>query len=154
MRTRGDCLERIWRGCKGCGIGCALGLRSGCDGRRRSVAHNGRRVKNIRKVRVEIVLLQPSREGLTAGFCGRMDGWPGESCARGRSTGEVQEWLNWHAWKVCIGEILSRVRIPPSPQLVSQTFRRKPVDRVLTGFLLSRGRRTFLCVASLSLVFQ
>ncbi len=29
--------------------------------------------------------------------------------------GGVQEWLNWHAWKVCIGEILSRVRIPSPP---------------------------------------
>ena len=29
--------------------------------------------------------------------------------------GEVQEWLNWHAWKVCKGAILSRVRIPLSP---------------------------------------
>jgi len=32
-----------------------------------------------------------------------------------------------------------QVRIPPSPQLVSQTFRRKPVDRVLTGFLLDES---------------
>jgi hypothetical protein len=30
--------------------------------------------------------------------------------------GEVSEWLKEHAWKVCIGETLSRVRIPPSPQ--------------------------------------
>ena len=29
--------------------------------------------------------------------------------------GEVSEWLKEHAWKVCIGETLSRVRIPPSP---------------------------------------
>ena len=29
--------------------------------------------------------------------------------------GEVSEWLKEHAWKVCIGGTLSRVRIPPSP---------------------------------------
>jgi hypothetical protein len=34
------------------------------------------------------------------------------------SYGEVQEWLNWHAWKVCILEKVSRVRIPSSPQFV------------------------------------
>ena len=31
--------------------------------------------------------------------------------------GEVSEWLKEHAWKVCIVETLSRVRIPPSPQI-------------------------------------
>lgn len=30
--------------------------------------------------------------------------------------GEVQEWLNWHAWKVCKLERVSRVRIPSSPR--------------------------------------
>ena len=30
--------------------------------------------------------------------------------------GEVSEWLKEHAWKVCIWETVSRVRIPPSPQ--------------------------------------
>lgn len=30
--------------------------------------------------------------------------------------GEVSEWSNEHAWKVCILERVSRVRIPPSPQ--------------------------------------
>ncbi len=30
--------------------------------------------------------------------------------------GEVSEWLKEHAWKVCIPETVSRVRIPPSPQ--------------------------------------
>ena len=29
--------------------------------------------------------------------------------------GEVSEWLKEHAWKACIGETLSRVRIPLSP---------------------------------------
>jgi hypothetical protein len=31
--------------------------------------------------------------------------------------GEVSEWLKEHAWKVCILERVSRVRIPPSPQV-------------------------------------
>jgi hypothetical protein len=30
--------------------------------------------------------------------------------------GDVSEWLKEHAWKVCIGVTLSRVRISPSPQ--------------------------------------
>ena len=29
--------------------------------------------------------------------------------------GEVSEWLKEHAWKACIRETVSRVRIPPSP---------------------------------------
>ena len=29
--------------------------------------------------------------------------------------GEVSEWLKEHAWKVCIRETVSRVRIPLSP---------------------------------------
>src|SRR5437016_7936409 len=29
--------------------------------------------------------------------------------------GEMAEWLKAHAWKACIGETLSRVRIPVSP---------------------------------------
>jgi hypothetical protein len=33
--------------------------------------------------------------------------------------GEVSEWLKEHAWKVCIVETLSRVRIPPSPPSVA-----------------------------------
>ena len=32
-----------------------------------------------------------------------------------KAEGEVSEWLKEHAWKVCIVETLSRVRIPPSP---------------------------------------
>ena len=30
-------------------------------------------------------------------------------------SGEMAEWLKAHAWKACIGETLSRVRIPVSP---------------------------------------
>ena len=31
--------------------------------------------------------------------------------------GEVAEWLKAHAWKACIGETLSWVRIPFSPPI-------------------------------------
>jgi hypothetical protein len=31
--------------------------------------------------------------------------------------GEVAEWLKAHAWKACLGETLTWVRIPPSPPL-------------------------------------
>ena len=30
--------------------------------------------------------------------------------------GDLSEWLKEHAWKVCIRETVSRVRIPQSPQ--------------------------------------
>ncbi len=32
-----------------------------------------------------------------------------------RWLGEVAEWLKAHAWKACLGETLTRVRIPLSP---------------------------------------
>jgi hypothetical protein len=32
--------------------------------------------------------------------------------------GEVAEWLKAHAWKACLGETLTRVRIPLSPPAV------------------------------------
>jgi hypothetical protein len=41
-----------------------------------------------------------------------------ERSARGRHkqrAGQVAEWLKAHAWKVCIRETVSRVRIPPCP---------------------------------------
>jgi hypothetical protein len=38
--------------------------------------------------------------------------------------GEVSEWLKEHAWKVCIPERVSRVRIPPSPQIHCPANRR------------------------------
>ena len=37
----------------------------------------------------------------------------------GVRAGEVAEWLKAHAWNACIGETLSRVRIPLSPPLQS-----------------------------------
>src|SRR5665213_3006846 len=33
--------------------------------------------------------------------------------------GEVAEWLKAHAWKACLGETLTRVRIPLSPPPMS-----------------------------------
>ncbi len=32
--------------------------------------------------------------------------------------GEVQEWLNWHAWRACVRVTVPWVRIPPSPRNV------------------------------------
>jgi hypothetical protein len=34
---------------------------------------------------------------------------------RQRFRGEVAEWLKAHAWKVCLRETVTRVRIPLSP---------------------------------------
>ena len=36
--------------------------------------------------------------------------------------GDLLEWLKRHAWKVCIRETVSRVRIPWSPQMKSERF--------------------------------
>ena len=66
-------------------------------------------------------------------FCGGVDEWlkarqrafgarPSEktSVRLVRTCGGVAEWLKAHAWKVCIRETVSRVRIPlPPPVLVS-----------------------------------
>ncbi len=38
--------------------------------------------------------------------------------ALAQPNGEMAEWLKAHAWKACIGETLSRVRIPVSPPCV------------------------------------
>src|SRR5258706_10299961 len=35
--------------------------------------------------------------------------------------GEVAEWLKAHAWKACLGETLTRVRIPLSPPPICRT---------------------------------
>ena len=39
--------------------------------------------------------------------------------------GEVAEWLKAHAWKACMGETLSRVRIPLSPPFERFHFSKK-----------------------------
>ncbi len=36
-------------------------------------------------------------------------------CPAGTIHGEMQEWLNWHAWNACMAATSSRVRIPLSP---------------------------------------
>jgi hypothetical protein len=55
-------------------------------------------------------------------------------CFFAEAIGEVQEWLNWHAWKACVRESVPWVRIPPSPRHA----------RLLPGilfFLYDGGRR-------------
>ena len=55
-----------------------------------------------------------------------------------KAEGEVSEWLKEHAWKVCIVETLSRVRIPPSPLksvILDLKKSRKPANTVFAGFL-------------------
>ncbi|KPX54373.1 hypothetical protein ALQ57_101732 [Pseudomonas amygdali pv. hibisci] len=47
--------------------------------------------------------------------------------------GEVSEWLKEHAWKVCIQEIVSRVRIPPSPPYLKHT---KPLNSLKNSGVL------------------
>jgi hypothetical protein len=42
------------------------------------------------------------------------------STGEATQTGEMAEWLKAHAWKACIGETLSRVRIPVSPPIYFQ----------------------------------
>ena len=62
-----------------------------------------------------------------------------------RRSGEVSERLKEHAWKVCIREIVSWVRIPPSPPDLT----RKPRYR---GFFVSASKRALrallYCLAS------
>src|ERR1700757_945108 len=54
-------------------------------------------------------------------ICSCYNKWVGTSACRSRASGlhqgcgEMAEWLKAHAWKACIGETLSRVRIPVSP---------------------------------------
>src|SRR5438045_5661888 len=38
--------------------------------------------------------------------------------------GEMAEWLKAHAWKACLGETLTWVRIPLSPPLATRSTRR------------------------------
>ena len=54
--------------------------------------------------------------------------------------GEVAEWLKAHAWKVCIGLSLSRVRIPPSPP----KLRKGPVGPFLFFLLRKFNSITFV----------
>ena len=43
----------------------------------------------------------------------------GETGRREGTDGEVAEWLKAHAWKVCLRETVTRVRIPLSPPVFS-----------------------------------
>ena len=43
----------------------------------------------------------------------------GETGRREGKDGEVAEWLKAHAWKVCLRETVTRVRIPLSPPVFS-----------------------------------
>ena len=52
--------------------------------------------------------------------------------------GGVQEWLNWHAWKVCILERVSRVRIPSPPQIFTKPHQ---------GLLYFSSGQSLLCKA-------
>jgi hypothetical protein len=47
--------------------------------------------------------------------------------------GEVSEWLKEHAWKVCILERVSRVRIPPSPPSTKPRLGKKRVSMLVEG---------------------
>ena len=64
----------------------------------------------------------------------------------------MQEWLNWHAWKACIPERVSRVRIPLSPQstrpvgMDSARIRWKPqaYERILAESIARAARQALL----------
>ncbi len=65
--------------------------------------------------------------------------------------GEVSEWLKEHAWKVCIRESVSRVRIPPSPPYSTKkpelAFRLFCMHSALTGRVRTLDRvRQNACV--------
>ena len=62
---------------------------------------------------------------------------------RDLQAGEMAEWLKAHAWKACIGETLSRVRIPvsPPPILKSTPCRAKPNFAQLAKRSISSLRR-------------
>src|ERR1700684_3921985 len=54
------------------------------------------------------------------------------------SSGEMAEWLKAHAWKACIGETLSRVRIPLSPPFTSTALKIKPPYHLQKSRLILR----------------
>ena len=47
----------------------------------------------------------------------------GETGRREGKDGEVAEWLKAHAWKVCLRETVTRVRIPLSPPIFIEITR-------------------------------
>jgi hypothetical protein len=56
-------------------------------------------------------------------------------------SGEMAEWLKAHAWKACIGETLSRVRIPVSPPFQINNLRKAlaPVKKSKRVYSLVQG---------------
>src|ERR1700722_7566644 len=76
---------------------------------------------------------------------------------KGRSWGEVAEWLKAHAWKACLRETVTRVRIPlsppPSPLKLLSFLRRETGIRTDGGFCQSQPRRPVIRpVADISLL--
>ena len=59
--------------------------------------------------------------------------------------GEVAEWLKAHAWKACLGETLTWVRIPPSPPEYTPGF---PSGQPISETLDCTVASTLLCVAA------
>ena len=78
------------------------------------------------------------------------------------SAGEVSEWLKEHAWKVCIPETVSRVRIPLSPHIFfNDHFLSLPetVSMVLpkassTGVLWTFRENPSLRISFLTIIFS
>ena len=79
-------------------------------------------------------------------------------CSQKTRAGEVAEWLKAHAWKACIRETVSRVRIPLSPPDLSggfyQAFHPEPAteepSQFIEGFAVGpwvTAERTRWCLA-------
>ena len=49
------------------------------------------------------------------------------------SIGEMAEWLKAHAWKACLGETLTWVRIPVSPPVESTVFVNCFLQKIITN---------------------
>ena len=67
------------------------------------------------KIRLRVAKLPVERQSIPGIVRAVPRGRP--RCGFPARSGEVAEWLKAHAWNACIGETLSRVRIPLSPPL-------------------------------------
>jgi hypothetical protein len=56
--------------------------------------------------------------------------------------GEVAEWLKAHAWKACIRETVSWVRIPPSPPIRARLSCGGQCSQEITTIAANRGRHS------------
>jgi hypothetical protein len=67
----------------------------------------------------------------------------------------VAEWLKAHAWKVCIRETVSRVRIPLSPPAADDKFS-DPYDHATIPLLMQRfySRKAYLDPCPARLLFK